>query len=141
MKRYFLLLLPAILILGSCSTAEAEKVADEFHAKFDNNEIDYIVDNMIDSHATDEELEGFRNFLNGVRSNGKPSNREKATGFSKKMNNGLTTVKLNYTFDLEGEEVHEGLVLIDRGEGAGYKIMIISMSPDKDVVNQFTEGF
>lgn len=139
MKRYFLLLLPAFLILGSCSTAEAEKVADEFHKKFDNDEIDYIADNMIDSEATPAEVEGFRDFLNGVRVGGKPENRKKDSGFSKKTSNGVTTVRLNYTFDLDGMEVHEGLVLIDRGEG--YKIMIIAMSPDKSEVDQYTEGY
>ena len=107
MKRYFLLLLPAFLVLGSCSTAEAEKVADEFHQKFDNDEIDYIADNMIDTEATPEEIDGFRDFLMGVRLGGKPENREKSTGFSKKMNNGITTVRLNYTFELQGKKVYE----------------------------------
>src|SRR5690606_11459276 len=115
-------LIPTLLILGSCGTAEAEKVADEFHKRFDNNEIDYIADNMIDSEATPQEIEGFRNFLNGVRIGGKPENRDKNTGFSKKMNDGVSTVRLNYTFELAGQKVHEGLVLIDRGDG--YKIMI-----------------
>ena len=139
MKKYFLLFLPVFLVLGSCSTAEAEKVADEFHKRFDNNEIDYIADNLIDTEASPSEIEGFRDFLNGVRIGGKPENREKTTGFSKKMNNGITTVKLNYTFDLQDQKVYEGLVLVDRGEG--YKIMIIAMSPDKAVVDSYTTGF
>lgn len=138
MKKLYLLFIPALFLLGSC-TKEAEAFADKFHNKFDADEIDYIADNMVDTKATDEEIEGFRSFLSDVRKEGKPENREKSTGFSKKTNNGVTTVRLNYTFELEGEKVYEGLVLIDRGEG--YKLHIVSMHPDKSVVDSFMEGF
>jgi hypothetical protein len=139
MKNLYLLLLPVLFVLGSCSTEKAEAVADEFHAKFDSEELDYIAENLLDTEATEDETQGFIDFLNSVRSEGKPENREKEMGFSKKTSGGVTTVRLNYNFDLNGEKIYEGLVLIDRGDG--YKVHIVSMHPDKSVADSYVAEY
>lgn len=139
MKKYILFLIPSLMMLTACSTGDAEKVADEFHKRFDNGEIDYIAENMIDKEATEDDIENFRAFLNEVRAYGKPTNREKETGFSKKINGGISTVRLRYTHEVDGETIYEGLVLVNRDDE--YRILIVSMSPDRSVVDGFMKGY
>ncbi|MCB9225513.1 MAG: hypothetical protein R2780_01890 [Crocinitomicaceae bacterium] len=141
MKKYFFLLIGLSLFLTACDTGAAEKVADEFHKHFDKGEIDYICENMLDAKTTAEETEGFRSFLQGIYDIGEISNRKKSVGFSEKIRNGITTVKLNYTFEINGETVYESLVFVDRGEGIGFKLFVVSMNPDKSVVDEFTEDY
>lgn len=140
MKKPVLFLAAVLFILASCSTAGAEKVADEFHKKLDEGKVDYIVENLVDHEgSSDENLEEFREFLNGVVSKGEQTNRKKTTGFSKKYNDGVTTVKLSYTFEVDGQLLYERLVLVDRSEG--YKLLIVTMHPDEEFVEDFTEGY
>lgn len=140
MKKPILILVGFIFLLGSCSTEAAEKVADEFHKKLDEGKVDYIVENLVDHEGSSEEnLDEFRAFLGGVVRQGDHENRKKTTGFSKKYNNGITTVKLSYTFEVDGELVHERLVLVKRDEG--YKILMVTMHPDESYVEEFTEGY
>lgn len=62
--------------------------------------------------ATIEELE---NFLNSLDSWGPQKNRSKQFDFSKKRQNGMSTVKLSYTFEVEKLGLmHERLVLVNR---------------------------
>lgn len=140
MKKPILFILGLLFILGSCSTEAAEKVADEFHKKLDDGKVDYIVENLVDHEGSSEEnLDEFRDFLGGVVRQGDHENRKQTTGFSKKYNNGITTVKLSYTFEVDGELVYERLVLVDRGEG--YKILMVTMHPDESYVEDFTKDY
>ena len=140
MKIYFFLLIGLGLVLTGCSTAAAEKVADEFHKKLDEGKVDYIVENLVDHEGSSEEnLQEFRDFLGGVVRRGHQTNRKKTSGFNKKYTNGVTTVKLSYTFEVEGELVHERIVLVKRDEG--YKLLMVTMHPDESYVEEFTAGY
>ena len=140
MKKPILFLTALLFILGSCSTEGAEKVADEFHKKLDEGKVDYIVEKLVDHEgSSDENLEEFREFLNGVVSMGEQTKRTKKTGFSKKYTDGVTTVKLSYTFEVADQLLHERLVLVERSEG--YRLLIVTMHPDESFVDDFTEDY
>ena len=125
--------------MTGCSTEAAEKVADEFHQKLDEGDTDYIIENLADLEG-ETTTEDWHAFLELVQSWGPQSDRQKSTGFNKKINNGITSVKLEYTFELEEIGlVYEGIVLVDRGEG--YKIFTVIMNSDKSVVDDGLEEF
>jgi len=139
--KYLLILFIGIgtLALTSCSTGAAEKVADEFHQKLDAGETDYIITNLADTDGGVSEQE-WEDFINLVISWGTQTKRTKTIGFSSKINNSVSTVKLSYTFNVEQFGlVHERLVLIDRGQG--FKILIAMMNSDESVVEQGTSEF
>ena len=140
MKTYFYLFLGISLFFNSCSTADAEKAADEFHKKLDAGEVDYICDHLIDfSESNEDNRESFKNYLEDILAKGKQINRQKTSGFNKQYKNGITTVKLNYTFEVDGETIHERLVLINKGEE--YKVLVVSMHPNEDVVIEYTKDY
>lgn len=140
MKRSLILFIAAVgLFTVSCSTKNAEKVADEFHQKLDSEEYDYIVDNLADleEDVTKDDWHGFLAIVDGW---GPQSNRKKKSGFSKKTSDGATTVKLSYTFEIaEIGLVYERIVLINRGED--YKIRTVIMNSDEEVVIEATKEF
>lgn len=139
--KHLLILFIAIgtLTFTSCSTGAAEKVADEFHLKLDEGNTKYIVDNLADTESG-VSVQEWEDFLNLVVSWGPQTNRAKVMGFSSKINNGVTTMKFSYTFEVEQFGlVHERLVLVDRGEG--YKIMIAMMNSDESIVEQGTSQY
>lgn len=141
MKRYFFLLIGLSFILTSCDTGAAEKVADEFHKKMDEGDTDYIVKHILDTESNPQERATFKEYLDGVLAMGEMKNREKSIGFSEKIKNGITTVKLDYTFEVEDELIYESVVFVDRGEGDGFKLLVVSMHPDKAVVDNYTDGY
>lgn len=140
MKKYLFLFLGLTLVISSCSTEDAEKAADEFHAKLNEGEIDYIMDNLvsIDESAV-EDVEAFRYALEIAHSQGTHENREKSSGFNKSYNNGQTTVKLNYTFTTGGQKIYERLVMVKTDEG--YKVLVFAMNPDEAVVEEYTSNY
>lgn len=61
-------------------------------------------------------------------------------GFSNKINNGLKTVKLSYTFETATYGlINERIVLIERG--GGYKVLAVFMDSDEAVVESQTEDY
>lgn len=140
MKRSPLILIFLLsLLFTGCSTEGAEKIADEFHQKLDEGDHDYIINNLSDKdgNATEEE---WRSFLELVSSWGPQTNRQKKIGFSNKINNGIKTVKLNYTFETETYGlIHERIILIERG--GGYKVLAVFMDSDESVVERQTEEY
>ena len=138
--KHFLILLVGIsaLTITSCSTAAAEKIADEFHQKLDAGDTDYIVKNLADTEDLSEDV--WTDFLDLVISWGPQTDRTKTSGFSTKINNGVTTIKLGYTFNVIGYGlIHERLVLRDKGDG--YKIITALMNSDEAVVENGTAGY
>ena len=96
-------------------------------------------DNLADleEDVTKEDWHGFLTIVDGW---GPQSNRKKKSGFSKKTNDGVTTVKLSYTFEIaEIGLVYERIVLINRGED--YKIRTVIMNSDEEVVIEATKDF
>jgi regulator of sigma D len=141
MKKYFFLFIGLSVILTACDSGAAEKAADEFHKRLDNGEVDYICQELLDTKSTPKERATFKAYLESVRSMGEMKNRKKEIGFSQKINNGITTVKLEYTFEVEDQLIYENVVFVDRGEGDGYKLLVVSMNPDKDVVDNYTQDY
>lgn len=135
----FTLILLTALAFGSCNTEAAEKIADDFHAKLDEKDYDYIVDNLADKEGTTTEDE-WRSFFDIVASWGPQHNREKKSGFNKQIKNGISTVKLSYTFEVdEFGLMHERIILINRDDS--YKIMTILMNQDEQVVIEGSANF
>lgn len=61
-------------------------------------------------------------------------------GFSNKINNGLKTVKLSYTFETATYGlIYERVVLIE--SGGGYKVLAVFMDSDEAVVESQTEDY
>jgi len=61
-------------------------------------------------------------------------------GFSNKINNGLKTVKLSYTFETATYGlINERIVLIE--SGGGYKVLAVFMDSDEAVVESQTEDY
>lgn len=133
--RILLLIFPFIV---SCSNDAAEKVADEFHTRLENEDYTYIIENITDKETSSDEE--WSNFFEVVRSWGKQSNRINTSNYNFNTRNGITTVKLSYTFSTESYDLmHERLILIDRGEG--YKLLTVIMDIDESVVIEGTKDF
>jgi hypothetical protein len=140
MKKFFFLFLGLSLLLSSCSTDAAEKVADDFHEHLDKGDVDYIMDNLIYLEETGPEgIQEFRLALESLGLQGEQTNRQKETGFNKAYNNGVTTVKLSYTYEVQDTKVYERLVLIETDEG--YKILMFIMHPDEAVAEEYTSQY
>lgn len=128
-----------LLALVGCSTEDASLVADEFHKHLDQGDYDYICDNLVDSEADPSFPDTFMNFLEVVGSWGEQTNRVKEPGFNKQYKNGLVTVKLSYTFDLDSLHVHERIVLASREDG--YKIIMCNMNENEQVVIDASKNY
>jgi hypothetical protein len=125
--------------LNSCSTEDAELVANDFHQKLDEKDYDYICDNLIDTESDASLVENFREFFVLIDSWGLQTNREKTFGFSKKTSNGVTTVKLNYEFDVADYHMYERMVLVERAEG--YKVIMCVMNSNEMQVETATADY
>ena len=133
--RILLLIFPFIV---RCSNDAAKKVADEFHSRLENEDYTYIIENITDKESSSDEE--WSNFFDVVRSWGKQSNRINTSNYNFNTRNGITTVKLSYTFSTESYDLmHERLILIDRGEG--YKLLTVIMDIDESVVIEGTKDF
>lgn len=137
MRKLTLLLLLPVFVL-SCSNNEAEKAADQFHAKLDAGEYDYILDNLVDTEAiTGGEWD---NFFATVSSWGPQKNRKNLSNYNFNTRNGVTTVKLSYTFEVEGFELmHERLIMVDRD--GSYKVLFVAINTDESVVIDATKEY
>jgi len=128
------------LLLSGCSTGEAEKAADQFHEKLDAHDYDWIINDFIynedlEAYSADE----WRFFFTDLESWGKMKNREQTFGFSTKINNGVTTCKLSYSFDCDLGKIYERLILIDRGEG--YKLMALVLNKNEAEADRLTSDY
>lgn len=139
MKNSLLLLIGFTLILASCGTEKAEMVADDFHKHIDDKDYAYICDNLVDDEADEDLPAQFATFLEQVDSWGDQTNRVKETGFSQKSNNGVTTVKFDYSFDTPDYHLFESIVLVNRADG--YKIVTCVMNTDKEAVEESTADY
>jgi hypothetical protein len=135
--RFLLLILP-LAMLG-CGSGAAEKVADEFHQKLDDGDHAYIIEHLADKESNTPDSE-WKAFLELVESWGPQKNRQKTMGFNSQVKNGISTVKLSYTFETESYGlIHERIVLIKRGNE--HKILAVFMDSDESVVEAQTEAY
>jgi hypothetical protein len=123
----------------SCSTEDASLVADDFHKHLDAGDYDYICNNLVDSEADSTFPDVFRNFLEVVGGWGPQTNRVKEPSFNKQYKNGLSTVKLAYSFDVDGIHMHERIVLVSRADG--YKIILCNMNQNEQTVIDASEHY
>ena len=137
---FFVFLVVGIALTGCQSVNDAESIADQFHEKFDAHDHEFIIKNMIDPVEIEAEGEdAWFGLLEGVASWGVIKNREKSSGFNYKSNNGISTVKLKYSFENDMGKMYEAIVLCDRGEG--YKILVLSFNTDEAAVDEYTKDF
>jgi hypothetical protein len=139
MKHLALLFIGFSLCLSSCGTADAELVADDFHKNMKEGNFDYICDNLIDTNAEANLPEEFMGFLELIASWGPQTNRIKTSGFNQKYSNGVSTVKVEYTFDTPDFHIFEHVVLVSREEG--YKIFMCVMNTDEAAVIADTKDY
>jgi len=137
MKKCFGFLL--LIVFMSCSTEDASLVADDFHKHLDSGDYDYICNNLVDSEADPTFPDTFRNFLEVVGSWGAQTNRVKEPSFNKQYKNGLTTVKLAYSFDVDTIHMHERIVMVSREDG--YKIILCNMNQNEQTVIDASEHY
>lgn len=137
MKKFALLFIVAAF-MTSCSNDAAEKIATEFHEKLDAGDYEHIVKNLSDTETVT--AEEWYQFFDIVKTWGPQTNRKNESNYNFKTNNGVTTVKLSYTYDtVEYGKMYERLILIDRG--SGYKILTVMMNTDESVVIDGTKEF
>jgi len=140
MKNLLFLFIGISVLLTSCSTAEAKGVADEFHERLNKGEIDYIMDNMVQFGESPQEVKNtFREALEIVHGMGSHEKREKGLEFDEKIQNGVTTVKLSYTFYIGEQLIHERVVLVDTD--GPFKILAFSMNPDEALAEAYVAEY
>lgn len=140
MKNLLFLFISISVILTSCSTVDAQSVADEFHEKLNKGEIDYIMDNLVQFGESPQEVkDSFRDALEIVHQMGEHEKREKTTGFNKHFENGITTVKISYTFYIGEQLIHERVVLVDTD--GPYKVLAFSMNPDEALAEAYVSEY
>lgn len=122
--------------MSSCGVGEAEDLGNEFHKKLDEQDYDYIVDNMIDKEAlaVTSKVAWFTLFEDIQKSWGTPKKREKDTGFKSNYKDGVTNVQLDYTITYDSRVIYERIFFADRGEG--FKITGLFLNPDKDALHE-----
>ena len=141
MKNFIPLLFISIsFLMSGCGSGEANKVVDEFHQKIEAKEYAYICDNLLSEEAIEAtSKEDWMAMFTTIDSWGELKKRKKASGFSSKINNGITTVKLKYTFKIDTTLFYERVVTID--DGSGPKILAFSVNTDEDVVDEYVAGY
>ena len=142
MKFCFLLsVFTPFLMLTGCSTEAAEKTVKLFHEKLDNNELDYICDNLLDDEALESTARSeWISLFESINEGSKVQNRKQQSGFSKKTSNGITTTALKYTFEKNDLLHYERIVLIDRGTGPN-KIYYYALNTDEKIADSYLSGF
>ena len=140
MKILLFLFIGVSVLLTSCSTAEAETVADEFHERLNKGEIDHIMDNLVQfGESPQETKDNFRGALEYVHEMGSHDRREKGIDFDKSIQNGVTTVKLSYTFYIDEQLIHERLVMVDTD--GPYKVLAFAMNPDEALAEAYVAEY
>lgn len=143
MRRYFIICFALVgLLLSGCSTEAAEKVITTFHTKIDTGEHAYIYENMLDKDAqASTNRETWMAIFRELDTGEGVKNRQQQSGFSKSTKNGVTTTRLNYTFDKDGTTYYERIVVIDRGDGGEGKILTYVYNSDEEKANEFVKAF
>jgi hypothetical protein len=127
-------------VFFSCGTGDALQVADQFHEKLDNRAFDFICDSLLDEAALEATpREEWMAVFETVSSWGTITNRKKTNSFSIKTNNGISTVKYNYTMNIGELFFYEALVL--RKRGGTHKILNFAINTNKDRTDEFTKGY
>ena len=116
-----LLLLVGITSLTGCKTTEeAKNFTEEFLTQVVNQEFDQAATKISALAANGADVSSRCKLMYDNPDYGKLQSFEKGMGFNTSIQNGISTVQLNYDLTYEKGEVTYGFVLVDRG--AGFKI-------------------
>ncbi|XOV66453.1 MAG: hypothetical protein ACFHU9_12575 [Fluviicola sp.] len=120
------LIFPALFIslsflLAGCGFGDAADVAakqaDKYH-KFLQAGNENAMLNMVHEDGIAHDEEGFRGLMHKMATETNITKVEKQMGFNTSINNGITTVRLNYTLhDKNHGKITEEIVLQDSKEG------------------------
>lgn len=136
----FLGLMVVLLTVNACSTKDSEKTIALFHEKLDTGAYDYICDNLLDEEALQSTARsGWMNLFESMENEGEITNREQQSGFSLKTNNGRTTTRLNYTFDMGGKTYYERIVTIERDDEE--KILFYGFHKNEKKANKMVKEY
>lgn len=133
----FIIILSISVVFCSCgfgkAAKNAEPVADKFYAmqKTDNyNQLEAILDEGALAANTIEE---WKSVIQRKKDCGSFVEAKKKMGFHTAINNGLTTVTLNYKTTYETCVYHEKLVLVQRN--SGYKVYSYEYNTDASKIS------
>jgi hypothetical protein len=121
MKRFipsFILLSGLLFVLAQCGSADAgAKTADDFFTHLQKGEFDQAK-NMVDLPVGDDSdlVAAFQAMVNNPV-NGKMQSFKKLMGFKTNINNGVTTVQLQYKLIYEKGDRTFDVVIVNRGNG------------------------
>lgn len=124
MKRFYpysLLLISITFLLASCGFGDAAEKAEKQVDKYHNflkagNETAML--NMIHEDGMKEDPEGFKALIHKMATETKITKIEKTVGFNTSINNGVATVRLNYTlYDENHGTITEEIVMQDSKDG------------------------
>lgn len=139
--RTLLFAVPVFFLLAGCGVGAAEDVAKKFHEKLDAGEYAFIVQNLIDPGILEETGEQqWVDLFEFIEERwGKVSSREKDTGFESHYDDGITSVKLDYTAKYGEVTVYERLYLADYGDG--FKVTGILVNESKSDLERQSQDF
>jgi hypothetical protein len=99
----FTFILSCVTLLGSCglgdAAEESEKYANLFHSHLKNQDEQGMME-MIHEDALATNKEDFEQLIKTLSNNTRVKTVKKDIGFNTNVNNGITTVTLNYTLTL-----------------------------------------
>lgn len=132
MKRHYFypaLLVSLTFILFGCglgdATEKAEKQAAKFH-KFMKAKNENAMLDMMHEDAMAQDGDNIRKFIHQLATESNISKVEKSSGFNTSIENGVTTVRLNYVLhDKSSGKITEELTLRDSKDGV---LKILAMS-------------
>lgn len=127
-----LVALVSILILSCGSVGDASKQAEQFHELFKQKNFDQITQMISEEGLEATPAEDWKNLFKTVIEKKGDLKSYKKTGFHTQMNNGVTTVELNYTLNFADETLYEKLTFIKKGDD--YKILGWKFNKDKSAL-------
>jgi len=113
------LLISLAFIVGSCGFGDtaktAEPTADKFYKLLEKRDYDAIV-KLIDLKGTGTNAQDWVDVLVKREVLGEQKKVKKNMGFNTQYKNGVTTVELTYSCELENGTTSEKIILVERGE-------------------------
>ncbi len=115
---FFILFLGLALSLTSCGSADkAQKTSDQFFHLIIKHKYSEAAKMINTVGATNAQMETALEQIADHPTFGKLKSAEKGMGFNTQINNGITSVTLNYNLTYEKSEESMEVVLVDRGSG------------------------
>lgn len=112
---------------------EAEKVGERFYKNLENRDYDIII-TMLDPEAVKASpVEDWKRVLENKEAYGELESWSKKIGFHSSINNGVSTVTLNYKTKYTQYDFHEKIIFVKRGDK--YKILRYEYNTDVNALS------